>query len=147
MEKVPLKDILGAIDLNARSIWKELTESQKKSITQSFFVLNRYASCVQGNRQEQENAILKTNEFFNKHYMAWKNDPEFQCQLLCLCGNTGKIFFHKFIYLKTIVSKNVEMLSKLYPNRKLDELELLEKINTEEDLLDLFEDHGLDVRK
>jgi len=79
--------------------------------------------------------------------MAWKNDPEFQWQLLCLCGNTGKIFFHKFIYLKTIVSKNVEILAKLYPNRKLDELELLEKINTEEDLFDLFEDHGLDVRK
>ena len=44
--KLPIKDILAAIDMNAKSVWKELSEEERKTV--SFWLLNRYVSAVQG---------------------------------------------------------------------------------------------------
>ena len=40
MQKVPLKDILAAIDLGAKEVWDEFTPEQKKTI--HFILLNIY---------------------------------------------------------------------------------------------------------
>ena len=60
-DKLPLKDILGAIDMNAKEVWDELTDEQRKAV--SFFLLNRYCSVVKGKREAQELAVFKTNEY------------------------------------------------------------------------------------
>jgi len=146
--KIPVKDVLAAIDMNAKSVWKELDDDQKKSV--SFWLLNRYASSVAGKREKQELAVLKTNEYYNKNYMVISNHHELQWQLLCLCGNTGKIEFHKWQGLKSNVTnksnKFVKILSNIYPNRKLDEIEMLAQTSSEEDIKQLIEDHALDVK-
>ena len=45
-EKIPIKDILAAIDTGSKEIWDELTSDQQKAIP--FFLLNRYVSSVSG---------------------------------------------------------------------------------------------------
>ena len=40
MSKLPLKDILAAIDMGAKEVWDELSEDEKKQV--SFYLLNRY---------------------------------------------------------------------------------------------------------
>ena len=62
-QKLPIKDILAAIDMNAKSVWKELTLDERKQV--SFWLLNRYVSAVQGTREDQELAVFKTNEYYN----------------------------------------------------------------------------------
>ena len=64
-QKLPIKDILAAIDMNAKSVWKELSDEERKQV--SFWLLNRYISAVQGSREEMELAVFKTNEYYNKH--------------------------------------------------------------------------------
>ena len=64
--KLPIKDILAAIDMNAKSVWKELTDEERKQV--SFWLLNRYVSAVQGSREEQELAVFKTNEYYSCFY-------------------------------------------------------------------------------
>ena len=64
--KLPIKDILAAIDMNAKSIWKELSRVAKSGV--SLWLLNRYVSAIQGSREDQELAIFKTNEYYNKHF-------------------------------------------------------------------------------
>ena len=59
-QKLPLKDILAAIDMGAKSVWDELSEDEKKQV--SFWLMNRYVSSVKGNRDKQELAVFKTNE-------------------------------------------------------------------------------------
>ena len=49
--KLPLKDILAAIDMGAKDVWNEITEEERKQI--SFWLLNRYVSSVQGNKEKQ----------------------------------------------------------------------------------------------
>ena len=40
--KLPLKDILAAIDKNAKNIWNEFSDDGQKQV--GFYILNRYAS-------------------------------------------------------------------------------------------------------
>jgi len=65
-DKLPVKDILAAIDMNARGVWKELSDDERKQV--SFWLLNRYVSAVQGSRERQELAVFKTNEYYNKNF-------------------------------------------------------------------------------
>ena len=58
--KLPLKDILAAIDMNAKSVWDELSDDDRKQV--SFYLLNRYASAIKGTKEQKELQILKTNQ-------------------------------------------------------------------------------------
>lgn len=146
-KKLPVKDVLAAIDMDAKSVYKELDDDEKKGI--SFWLLNRYASSVSGSREKQELAVLKTNEYYNKNYTVVSRHPELQWQLLCLSAKSGKIEYHKWLGLKSNVtnkhSKNLKILEKLYPDKKIDDLNTLLSILTEKELQTILEDHAVDV--
>ena len=145
--KLPIKDILAAIDMDAKSVWKELSEEERKQV--SFWLLNRYVSSVNGNRDKQELAIFKTNEYYNKNYMDVSKHPQLQWQLLCMSGATGKIEFHPWIGFKKkgeSNSKAVKLLEEIYPNMKSDEVELLARLSTKKELKQLAEEHNIDVK-
>lgn len=143
-QKLPLKDILAAVDYNAKSAWKELTDDEKKQV--SFWLLNRYVSNVSGSYEKQALALFKTNEYFNKNFNELqKNHKHLLWQLLCASGATGKIEFHQWMGLKQKKSSNnksVKLLSQIYPNMKQDEVELLARISTKKEIKDLAKEHG-----
>ena len=145
-QKLPVKDILAAIDMNAKSVWDELSDDERKQV--SFWLLNRYASSVIGNREKQELAVFKTNEYYNKNFnVLGVKHPKLQWQLLCMCGATGKIEFHKWIGFKkktTDNAKGEKILQDIYPNMKIDEVELLARISTKKELKQLAEEHGIE---
>jgi len=147
--KLPIKDILGAIDMNAKEVWKELGDDEKKQV--SFWLLNRYVSSVTGSREKQELAVIKTNEYYNKHFndigVGKENGhQELMWQLLCASGGTGKIEFHQWIGFKKKQGsdKAVKLLERIYPNMKLDEVELLARLSTKKELKQLAEEHGIE---
>ena len=146
--KLPVKDILAAIDMGAREVWDEFSEEEKKSV--SFWLLNRYASNVKGSREKQELAVFKTNEYFNKHYMVVSKHPKLQWQLLCLSGNTGKIDFHPWQGFKKHVTgrkqKYINVLNKIYPAWKPSDIEQLALLYNDEEITQLAEDHGLEIK-
>ena len=147
LQKLPIKDILAAIDMGAKNVWDELSDEERKQI--NFWLLNRYVSSVNGNRDAQELAVFKTNEYYNKNWNEFgTRHPKLQWQLLCQSGNTGKIEFHKWIGFKKKVSNNnaINFLQKLYPTMKQDEVELLARISTKKELKELAKDHDIDVK-
>jgi len=146
--KLSLKQILGCVDVNYRGAWKEFTAEEKKSV--GFWLLNRYVSCVQGNRSKQENAVIKTNEIYNKNWnVLGTKHPELQWQLLCLAGNTGKVEYHEWIGYKKKetgdTGKILKFLKEVYPEKKLDEVELLARISTKKEIRQLARDMGHDT--
>ena len=148
-DKLPLKDVLGACDLGAHTLWDELTDAQRKSI--GFWLLNRYMSNVKGDREKQELAVFKTNEYFNKNYMVVSKHPKLQFQLACLSGNTGRAEFHPYLNFKSDKlgaekTKFVKVLAQVYPTHKQDELEMLANMSTKEDIKQLAEDHGIETK-
>ena len=147
-QKLPLKDILAAIDMGALTVWDELSEDEKKQV--SFYLLNRYVSVVQGPREKQELAVFKTNEYYNKHFFTLQKHKKFLWQLLCLAGNTKNLEYHNWIGFKKKEGSNtntIKFLTSLYPEKKLDEIELLAKISTKKELLQLAKDNGMDEVK
>ena len=151
-QRLPVKDILAAVDMNAKSVWKELSLEERKSV--SFWLLNRYVSAVQGDTDAQELAVFKTNEYYNKHFndigVGKENGhQELMWQLLCTSGATGKIQYHPYIGFKKKDGNNnaaIKLLSRLYPNMKMKEVELLARISTKKELKALAEEHEIAIK-
>jgi|TARA_B100001094_G_C18163392_1_gene790624 hypothetical protein len=148
-DKLSLAEIFAGIDTNSKSLWKELSEEQRKSV--SFWLLNRYASAVSGNRDAQELAVVMTNEIYNKNWneLGVKH-PQLQWQLLCATHNAASsIRRHNWIGFKKKTgdnSKSVKLLEQLYPNMKRDEVELLARIHTKKELKELAKEHDIDIK-
>jgi hypothetical protein len=148
IEKFPVKDILAAIDLNGKSVWDELTVEQRKSV--SFWLLNRYVSSITGKRDEVEFAVLKTNQYYNRNWnVLGTRHPKLQWQTLCAAchSDNDKIRYHPWIGLKQkkdTNSKAVKLLLKIYPDKKIDEVELLARISTKKEIRELARELGYD---
>ena len=151
-EKIKIKEILSWIDNGESDIWNHLEDDHKKQI--SFWLLNRYVSGINGSREKQELAVFKTNEYYNKHFndigvSKDKGHPKLLWQLLCMCGNTGKNEFHPWIGFKKrdgSTGKAMQLLEKLNPNMKTDEVELLARISTKKELKALAEEHEIAIK-
>ena len=145
----PVKEVLACIDQNAKSVWKELTDEQKKCV--NYWLLNRYASSVTGTREAQELAVVMTNQIYNKNWIELgTRHPQLQWQLLCATHNaSSSMRQHQWIGFKKKNgdnSKGVKLLEKIYPNMKQDEIELLANLSTKKELKVLAEEHGIDAK-
>ena len=151
-EKIPIKDILAAIDTGSKEIWDELTSDQQKAIP--FFLLNRYVSSVSGSADVQKLAILYTNEYFNKHYLLFSKNPKIMWITLCALGKRlhNKIKFHPYIGFKTdtlSLDKQKQnyrkKLRELYPSAKSVDIDSYVVIESNENIKQLILDHGREI--
>lgn len=144
----PVKDVLACIDSNAKSVWDELTDEQKKCV--NFWLLNRYASSVSGSRDAQELAVVMTNQIYNKNWNELgTRHPKLQWQLLCSLHNANSdIRRHNWIGFKKKTSNNnaVKLLQQIHPNMKQDEVELLARLSTKKELKQLAEEHEINAK-
>jgi hypothetical protein len=148
-DKVELKEKLAAVDLNARTLWDDMNADQQKALKNEYFILNRYISNVQGqSRDIQEHFVLTVNEYFNKHWNLLQKHPKLMWLLLCMCSYNGeKVFFHQWLGNKkkdASNNKKTKFLAELYPEKKMDEIELLSAITTDKDIKDLARKYGMD---
>jgi hypothetical protein len=148
-DKIELKEKLSAVDQNVREFWDAMDADQQKSLKSEYFILNRYVSSVQGQKQEiQEHFVLTVNEYFNKNWNLLQKHPKLMWLLLCMCSyNSDKVFWHEWIGHKKKTggnSKRTKFLEELYPNKKRDEIELLSNISTDKEVKDLARKYGMD---
>ena len=65
-----------------------------------------------------------------------------------MCSWDGnKVFWHEWIGFKKkpgTNSKRIKFLEELYPNKKMDEIELLSRLSTDKDVKELARKHGFD---
>jgi hypothetical protein len=148
MTKLVIKDILQQIDQGNDQWWDLLTDEEKKQI--SFWLLNRYASSSNGSLEDVAMAVLMTNEYYNKNWnvLATKH-PKLQWQILCMINESRKTKFRKYINLKRVAdsnSKAVKLLLKLFPDKKADEVALLARISTKEEIRNFAKSHGIEEK-
>ncbi|MDA9954411.1 hypothetical protein N9D61_08905 [Planktomarina sp.] len=144
----PVKEVLASIDTNSKSIWNELDAEQKKCV--NFWLLNRYASSIVGNRDAQELAIVLTNEYYNKNWnVLGTRHPALQWHLLCATHNaTASIRKHQWIGFKKKQGNNnaIKLLQKIHPNMKQDEVEILARLSTKKELKELAKEYDIDIK-
>ena len=148
-EKVELSEKLTAVDQNVRELWDAMDSEQQKHLKSEFFILNRYISNVGGQKSEiQEHFVLTVNEYFNKHWNLLQKHPKLMWLLLCMCSYNGeKVFWHEWIGHKKKTgtnTKKVKFLADIYPNKKMDEVELLSRLSSDKEVKDLARQHGMD---
>jgi transcription initiation factor TFIID subunit TAF12 len=146
--KLPLNEIFMALDMDAKGAYKEWSEDERKEL--NFWLLNRYASSVGGSQDAKEWAVIATNEYYNKNWnVLGTRHPQLQWQLLCATHNaTRKSRHHQWLGMKQKGSDNkaVKFLKDMFPEMKLDEVELLARISTTKELKELAEQHGMDKK-
>jgi uncharacterized Fe-S radical SAM superfamily protein PflX len=141
------KELIPAIDMGIKELYDAAGDDGKKDIKLDLWNLNRYISSVKGNYEKTALAVFKVNEYYNKNWnvLGGTNHVKLQWQLLCVAGKTGKTQFHPWIGLKKKKddsSKAVNLLSQIYPDMKMDEVETLARISTKKEIKELAREHG-----
>ena len=141
-------DMIPAIDLKIKELWDSSTDEGRKEIIGDLWNLNRYISSVKtNNRTIQEHFVLSVNENYNKHWFILQKHPKLLWLLLCSCSYDSKTkFFHEWIGNKKKTDskdKKVKFLANLYPNKKMDDIEMLASIMNDKDIKSLGQELGL----
>ncbi len=140
------KEIIPAVDLGLMDLWDAVEDEGRKEIAKDLWNLNRYISSVKGNYDKEALAIVKVNEYYNKNYNVIQSEHKKLLWLtLCVAGRTGKKEFHPWIKLERKAdskSKVVKLLMQIYPDKKLDEVELIARISTKKEITELAKQHG-----
>jgi len=145
MDKLNIKYEMAQFDKKNRAFYDELTDEEKKKF--SNYLMIRWGSSVQGNAMEQAVYLLSCNENFNKHFFAINRHPRLQW----LCATTVSpgwgTFTHSWIAPKkkeASAGSTKKQLAELFPNLKLDDIDVLSKLVTKKELDQYFKQLGQD---
>lgn len=142
--KVPLREMLNALDKNDFDFYSRLDKEQKKAF--SPWLAMRYASSASGT--DAYHYLLMVNDIVNVDFSSLKKHPELQWKLLATCG-IGHTSYHKYIQpgKKKIKPKLHKFLVELYPALNEHERDLLLAINDKDDLTQLAKDNGFNDKE
>lgn len=148
MDKLSINNEMTQFDRKNREFYDSLTDEEKKKF--SNFLMIRYGSSVQGNTMEQAVYLLSTNENLNKHFFSINRHPKLQWLCATVVSPGWGTKRHNWISPKkkeASASGIKKQLAELFPNMKLDEIELMSKINTKKDLDAYLKLLGQDTKK
>lgn len=143
-EKIPLDQMLHALDTNKLNFFSSLTPEQKKNW--SAWLTMRYASSAQGN--DAYHYLLMTNSLVNVDFNTLRHHPELQWKLLALCG-VGNKSYHPWIAPSKKGKKDriCEFIMQTYPEMNSRDAQVLSSIITKEELIELAKASGLDNKE
>jgi hypothetical protein len=147
-DKLNINNEMRQLDNKNRRFYDELTDEERKKF--SNYLMLRWGSAVQhSSRDLQEYYILSTNQNLNKHFFDLGKHPKLQWLMAtCISPGMGAHKHERIAFKgKTAKNKKVNLLSTLYPDRKLDELELLAKTMTDDEIKQMLRDLGWDDKK
>tara|TARA_A200000159_G_scaffold116394_1_gene109847 strand:+ start:6707 stop:7189 length:483 start_codon:yes stop_codon:yes gene_type:complete len=140
-DKIPLKDMLSAMDRRDFDWYSNLADEQKKTFSSWLFL--RYASSAKG--KDKDEVLLNTNEFVNKNYTDLYKHEDLMWKLFCLTS-TGKKQFHEYIKPPNSRIKKdtvTQFIAQAYPHMKGDEIELFRQLNSDDDIKQMARDTGM----
>jgi hypothetical protein len=147
-DKLNIANEMRAFDTKDRNFYRDLTDEERKKF--SNYLMIRWGSSVQGSSELQQYYLLSCNENLNKHFFDLTQYPELQWLSATTVSPGMGTFRHDWIKQKKregSANKAVKFLRQIRPELKEDDLELLAKINTVDDLKQLARSHGWDDKK
>lgn len=142
-----IKRELLAVDQRNYDFYDNLTPEEKKEF--SPYVLMRYTSNVEGDRDLQEWFLERTNELVNKdHWTLSKNHKGLLWKLFAGVGIGSKLY-HPYLKAssKEKAVKIEKLLAEIYPAMKLAEIKMMAKMMTKADKEELFDKMGFDKKQ
>ncbi|MAH07472.1 hypothetical protein CMI38_04450 [Candidatus Pacearchaeota archaeon] len=141
-----LKRTLKAADLRDKNFYDNMSEEDQKLY--SPFLFMKYMASVKGPLWMQEHYVETINECVNKHLWTISKYKKLAWLLTSMCGvEQGQ--FHPWLGSKKKTGNNdkQKLLTQLYENMKLDDIETLAEINDKKELKELAKDFGQDDKQ
>lgn len=141
--KIALSEMLNALDMRDREWYSRLTDEQKKEF--SPWLVMRYASSVSGPDYVEDHYLTITNQLCNVNFSSLGKEHD-ELHWLCLQAvGIGKKQMHPFIRppKRKVMNKVFAWLVARYPGLSDEEIELMIKINSPEELRSLAEQSGM----
>lgn len=145
--KLDIKRELNAVDRKIYDFYDNLTDDERKAF--SPYVLMRYTSNVQGDRDIQEWFLEMTNECVNKnHWDLSKNHKALLWKLFAATG-AGVNCYHPYLAAgkKEKANKIEKLLAEIYPAMKMEDIKLLASMMDKSDKEELFDKMGFDKKQ
>ena len=149
IDKLSINYEMAMLDTKNREFFDGLTPEEQKKF--SPFLMIRWAASVQGSPELQAYYLMSVNERLNKNFfdISTSEHKKFQWLLATTVSpNMGK---QKYSWLgakkKENNNKAEKFLRNLYPLMKDDEIELLGRLNSKNDLKQLAREHGWDEKR
>jgi hypothetical protein len=142
-----IKDEMAAMDRKDRDYHDNFTDEDLKKF--STYLMLKWGSNVGGNLDIQSYYLLATNERVNKHFFEINKHKKLQW-LVCTTvspGMGGQYHYWLKAKKKEGNNKSQKFLSKLYPNMKADEIDLLAKLNDKKDIKKLAQTLGIEDKE
>ena len=142
-DKLNINNEMKQLDTKNRDFYDDLTPEEKKTF--SNYLMIRWGSSVEGPQELQEYYVRSCNHYLNKHFFAINKHPKLQW--LCATAISPDIGTPRHPWIKPKAkeagaSSVKKQLAELYPNRKMDDIELLSKLITKKELEEYLKDHG-----
>jgi hypothetical protein len=148
VDKLSIGNEMAQFDRKNRDFYDELTDEEKKKF--SNFLMIRYGSSVNGSADLQHFYLVSTNERLNKHFFAINRHPKLQWLCATSVSPDMGTMRHNWISPKKKeagASGIKKQLMELYPNMKVDEIELMSKVNTKKDIDTYLKLAGEEIKK
>ena len=142
-DKLNIRNEMAQFDRKNRCFYDELTAEEQKKF--SNYLMIRWGSAVQANRDFQEWYLIATNERLNKHFFEINQHPKLQW----LCATTVSpgmgTLKHQWIPNKKKdkgSSKVKRALMSMYPTLKQSDIETLSHFVTEREIREIERNSG-----
>jgi hypothetical protein len=147
-DKLSINNEMAQLDRKNRKFYDELTEDERKKF--STFLMLRWGSSVQADADVSAYYVVSCNENLNTNFFDISKHPKLQW--LCATAISPGIgtFKHQWIAPKKregTDNKATKFLREMYPLAKDDEIELLRRLNSKDDLKQLAKQHGWDDKR
>ncbi len=142
-----IKKELNGVDMRDKDAFNNWTDEERKSF--SPYILMRYVSNVQGDRDVQEWFVEMTNELVNKnHWTLSKNHKGLLWKLFAGCG-TGAKAYHPYLAAgkKEKAVKIEKLIAELNPAMKMSDVKLQASLMDKNDIESLFDQLGFDKKQ
>lgn len=144
-DKLSIGNEMLQFDLKNREFYDDLSEEEKKKF--SPFIMVRWGALVEGDADMQAFYLMSTNEKLNKHFFDISSTQHKKLQWLLSTTVSPGLGRQRHNWLaaskkETGDNKTAKFLREIYPNIKDDELDLLRRINSKDDIKHLAEQLG-----
>lgn len=149
-DKLNIAYEMARFDAKDRNFFDDLTTEEQKKF--SPFLMIRWGASVEGSSDLQAYYLMSTNDKLNKNFFDVNTTQHKKLQWLMattVSPGMGKQY-HKWLAAKkkdTTNNKAEKFLAEVYPQMKTDEVKLLAKISTKDELKQLAKSIGYDDKK
>jgi len=148
VDKLSIQNEMKQFDVKNRQFYDELTVDERKKF--SNYLMIRWGSCVQGSRELQEFYLISTNERLNKRFFDINRHSKLQWLVATTVSPDMGAQRHQWIAPRKKDSGAGAVrrqLAEIYPHLKDDELDLLSKITTKQEIDDFIKRSGQEIKK